>query len=502
MPCWSDSRSLREAISGHNNNYTLIRAILAAGVIYSHSFGMSLDKQYVDHIDNWLVPVTSVGDLAVQCFFFLSGLFVTQSYFNDPNTLRFVFRRFFRIWPGLFVCLVVTILLACAISKPKDFGHFLLFNDVYDYILRNAVFDLTWNVPGVFDGHALKAINGPIHTLPMEAKMYVILAIVGAVGFLATPLRIGLTGAAFTLFCLMIGNDTPSLTWLFSAPYTRPAAAMFSAGVLAFATSRWIFPRLWQVAALALATSFCTGAAYSVMLFATVAWTLLYLGQSRALAKLGKPRQDLSYGIYIYGWPCQQIVLATTSTHINPYLLMTSALALSCVFAAFSWRFVEKPAITLGHVLPAAIINWLKRARPILSFAERRAARLGGVLVAVLAVCMSMRSVTTTHDFVAVAAMPVRIIEFGPREAKKGVPFNAQLDGSSAIWLKLEGAPPEGTAVYLSGHKLETAIAPGLATAKVPPSLIATAGEKKLYLERRSVNLIDRSRSVDLRVDD
>jgi peptidoglycan/LPS O-acetylase OafA/YrhL len=499
MSAWSDKRSLREAISGHDNNYTLLRAFLAASVIYFHSFGLTFD-QHPDCLSEWLMPISNVGNLAVQSFFFLSGLFVTQSFFNDPNTLRFVLRRFFRIWPGFFVCLVVTVFLLCALSSPKNFVLYTLFNDVYEYIVRNAAFQLTWFVPGVFPDHAMQAINGPIHTLPMEAKMYVILAIAGVVGMLSTPLRIGVAGFAIALACLLIGDDVPGVTWFFAAPYARPASAMFFAGVMAFAAARWIYPRWWQGVALAAVTALTHGNAHSVAFFLTVAWAIVFLGQLPLLAKLGRPKQDLSYGIYIYGWPCQQFVVSLTSTHLNPYALTPLALALSCGFAALSWRYIEKPAIMLGHLLPVVTMRSIRRQSPVLSFVERRAARLGGVLFVVLVICVSMRSVTVAHDFVSVVAMPVQIVDYGPKEGRKGVAFNAQPDGSSAMWFKLDGVPPQGTSIYMSGRKLDTDLSPGLATARVPAELIASAGDRKLYLERRSVSVIDRSKTVDLRI--
>ncbi|SAK76493.1 acyltransferase 3 [Caballeronia temeraria] len=498
MPLWSDSRSLREAISGHDNNYTLIRAILAASVIYFHAFALTRTPGAIDPLNAMLAPVSDIGDLAVQSFFFLSGLFVAQSYSNDPKTIRFILRRFFRIWPGLFVCLFVTAFLSCAISTPKEFARFAFFNGVYEYILRNAVLDLTWYIPGVFEDHALSAINGPIHTLVMEAKMYALLAVLGAVGLLATTRRLGITCVLAGVACLMVGSTLPDIGWFFSAPYAHPAAAMFFAGSTAFALSRWIYPRLWQGILLGIATAILPGGAHKFMFFATVAWALLYLGQSPMLAKLGRPRQDLSYGIYIYGWPCQQFVVAATSTHVNPYLMAALALPLSCVFAAASWNLIEKPAIRLGHLLPAVTINSIKRRASVITDVQRRALRLGGVLFVMLAACISMRIATTAHDFVVPSPLTVRIVDFGPKESKKGTPFNEQPDGTFAIWLKLDGVPPTGTTVYLAGHKLDTFITAGVATANISPSIIATAGEKSVYLERRTVHGIERSKSVHL----
>ncbi|CAG4900974.1 acyltransferase family protein [Paraburkholderia saeva] len=497
MPFWTDNRSLRDAISGHDNNYTLIRAILAASVIFYHSFGLTFDTRFADPIDAALLPTASLGELAVQSFFFLSGLFVTQSFFKDQNVLKFALRRVFRVWPGLFVCLAVTALLAVVISNPGDTKQFLVFSDFYEYILRNSAFDLHWYIPGVFDHHAITAINGPIHTLPLEMKMYVILGLVGAVGLLAAPRRVALTGIVVLIGCLTISSRIHGVNNLFDASYTRPAAAMFFAGVFVFAVSPWIYPRIWQGLVLGFLAAICSGALHQFLFFAAVVWALVYLGQLPLIGRVFRPRQDLSYGIYIYGWPCQQFVVAATSITINPYFLTALALPLACAFAVLSWRFVEKPAIRLGHYLPSMVRDFYRARRLVFSTAEDvRAFRFGLGLVATLSVCIGMKVLTTTHDFVTISPLSTHIVDFGPKDERRGASFNKQANGSSTIWVKLDSTPPEGTTVVLAGRRLQTSIGPNVATAEISANTLDTPGEKKLFLEYRSVNKILRSNSV------
>lgn len=101
-------RTLAEAVGGRDNNYNLIRLLLASSVIYAHSFALSGASGYKDLLSEVLWPVTTVGGLAVKLFFFLSGLFVAQSFQRDPSLLGFVSKRFLRIWPGYFACLLST----------------------------------------------------------------------------------------------------------------------------------------------------------------------------------------------------------------------------------------------------------------------------------------------------------------------------------------------------------------------------------------------------------
>jgi peptidoglycan/LPS O-acetylase OafA/YrhL len=56
---------------------------------------------------------------------------------------------------------------------------------------------------------------------------------------------------------------------------------------------------------------------------------------------------DYSYGLYIYGYPSQQLLAHFSVNHagFSAYLLASYALALGC--AILSWHFIEQPALSL-----------------------------------------------------------------------------------------------------------------------------------------------------------
>ena len=58
---------------------------------------------------------------------------------------------------------------------------------------------------------------------------------------------------------------------------------------------------------------------------------------------------DLSYGIYLYAYPLQRILIAEQShgCHLTPLTLFLLAWVLACGAAALSWRFVERPFLRL-----------------------------------------------------------------------------------------------------------------------------------------------------------
>ena len=494
------TRSLRDAIESHENNYTLVRAFLAASVIYFHSFGLVKAGGYADHLSEALLPIENVGGLAVQAFFFLSGLFVTQSFSRDLSIRNFIIKRFLRIWPGYFVCLAATALLCVVASAPGKFLHYLVFDGFYKYVLNNSIFHLTWEINGIFTQHNDTTINGSIHTLPLEAKMYVVLGCMGLLGMLSKPYRIVLAGFALLALAFVPAalNSLPIV--LFDEPYSRAAGVMFLAGVITFGAAKWIKPRLWQGVTLAILTAITSGLFHLICFYLVVIWVLLYVGQMPSLGKIARPRQDLSYGIYLYGFPCQQMVLSTTTQHLNPYVLTGVSLALASVFAALSWRFIEEPAIALGKSLSRIKFTLSGRPRLKVQSPTTREMRVSIGILTLLLGCMAMRYVAETYDFVPVVPMQTHIVDFGPKQSKAGEPINRQPDGSSAIWIKLDSTPSADTMIIFAGRQIQTQIDSGLATGNVDTGLLKHAGDKSLFLERRTADQIQRSNVQTLQI--
>ncbi len=56
-------------------------------------------------------------------------------------------------------------------------------------------------------------------------------------------------------------------------------------------------------------------------------------------------RQDISYGLYLYAWPIQQM-LAQHALR-NPWGLFLAALPLTALAATLSWHLIEKPCLRL-----------------------------------------------------------------------------------------------------------------------------------------------------------
>jgi peptidoglycan/LPS O-acetylase OafA/YrhL len=78
------------------------------------------------------------------------------------------------------------------------------------------------------------------------------------------------------------------------------------------------------------------------------AYLVLYLALDRRLPVLRAARfGDLSYGLYIYGWPVQQGLLYASGGRLLWWQLFPLALAIAAALAFLSWHLVEQPALRL-----------------------------------------------------------------------------------------------------------------------------------------------------------
>src|SRR5580658_74946 len=103
-------RSGRQLVLGdldlRNNSIGFLRFLFATMVIWSHAYGNG--GFGYDPLARLNPNGATAGFLGVGGFFVLSGFLITRSYETVNSVGRFIWHRFLRIFPGFWVCLVVT----------------------------------------------------------------------------------------------------------------------------------------------------------------------------------------------------------------------------------------------------------------------------------------------------------------------------------------------------------------------------------------------------------
>jgi hypothetical protein len=136
---------------------------------------------------------------------------------------------------------------------------------------------------------------------------------------------------------------------------SRFVIVSFLLGVLTHRLATWI-PINWAIAVLlwvvvGVGQAFASELVVIYGLIVALSYSVLciaYLGgRSKGLSV------DLSYGVYIYGWPLQQLTVFGCLTFFSsipePLTLFLIVLPALLVVALASWVLFERPAIGFGH---------------------------------------------------------------------------------------------------------------------------------------------------------
>ncbi len=347
---------LSEFTRGRDNNFNLIRIVAALLVLFTHSFALALGDKYAEPLRRDLG--VTWGSIAVDVFFVTSGFLVTASLLARRSTVEFIWARVLRIFLALLVMLLLTVFGLALFFTSLPLSSYLASYDTYYYLIKNAILfkGIVYRLPGVFDGNPFgNAVNGSLWTMPIELRMYGILAIVWVALPLAGRHRLRVfevlvvAGAAASgIFVLQRDLYAP-----IESDFARLFFMFFSGGAFYVLRHRVALCRtafLLIAIALPLA-AYLDRQTFFFLYTLTVAYFLFYLayvpaGAVRRYNRLG----DYSYGVYIYAFPVQQSVAALIPGVSVLNMILISA-ATTLLLAALSWHLIERRALDLKSSL-------------------------------------------------------------------------------------------------------------------------------------------------------
>ncbi len=341
---------LADVVNKRENNLDALRLIAASLVIVDHAVPIAHGPEH--HSFNGVLGFT-LGNLAVSAFFAMSGYLIAKSWLDDPDVWRFFVKRALRLLPALIVAALfgafVIGLLTTSLSTSDYIGNSL----TLDFVWRNSlVFPIQYSLPGVFEGNPYPhAVNGSLWSLPIEVMAYAMILVLGFVGILRRRswAFVVFLGVLFVHLRLPDSRFFGDGVW-FHMPVRQlwELLAIFFVGTLAYLYREKIV--LSPAAALALvglmAVTLKTSMAPAIYLV-TVPYVLLTVGyMSLPWLRRLTTHGDVSYGIYIYAFPIQQLI-GHIRPGTNPWLSVAIALPVTYVLAFISWRLIEKPALGL-----------------------------------------------------------------------------------------------------------------------------------------------------------
>jgi peptidoglycan/LPS O-acetylase OafA/YrhL len=326
------------------NNFDALRLLAAGSVIFSHAFLIAEGTQKRELLIRATGNQAVLGLAGVFVFFAISGFLVTQSFETTGSPLHFLMKRALRIFPALLVVTLLSAFVLGPLVTSLPLHAYLSRPGPYRYVLYNTLLDQrVHTLPGVLfvRNPVGLEINGPLWSLNCEFAMYVLVMALGLLRLLRLPvalflLAVGMACLHFPAVKAVLGG------WGWTLGF-------FAAGMVLYKLrDTRIFDG--RVALLALVGLVASAKLGGFILFfpLTGCYLALWLALNPRLPPLPATRfGDLSYGLYITGWPVEEAAMWLSGGRLAWWQLFLIALPAAGSLAFLSWHLVESRALRL-----------------------------------------------------------------------------------------------------------------------------------------------------------
>ena len=297
------------------NSLDLLRLVAAGLVLFSHQHIL------IGQPEPSFFGLQTFGGAGVTIFFFLSGALVWSSWARDSNIKRFFARRLLRILPGLWVVVFLTMFLLGPLVTTNSLTSYFFSPETLRYV-STAFLAVRHQLPGVFANNPYPfAVNGSLWTLPLEFFCYFTVCILGSLKVLTSRARISISLLLIVVISIF---DPLVLSSHFNIHFEMIIVFW------AFVFFAFIVPRGTEQA--------------SMLVFSAC---LVHMALKMPIgSKLTDRLGDLSYGLYIFAFPVQQLLVQWTlgaGWSFGALLSITLLITVGLAFA--SWHLVEKPVL-------------------------------------------------------------------------------------------------------------------------------------------------------------
>ncbi|EHZ2591254.1 acyltransferase [Vibrio parahaemolyticus] len=319
------------------NNFNLLRFILACIVLLYHAMTLNNIELYQ------YVP----AKFAVYAFFSISGFFIINSWVNRRQLGYYFCSRFFRLYPLYFVVIASSVIYGLYNYSGTFIEYFR--DGALKYFLVNASFlnFMAPDLPEIFKGNNISAVNGSLWTLKIEVMFYVLVPLV----FFSSTINTKKLALVYYIFSIILYYFVDFIVDKLEFPiqFKHQLPSMLSFFFIGYLILSSKIKNVWLILMLivSLIGYFFDLFVFSALFISVLVYIFAY---KIKLPKLPKKLGDLSYGIYIWHFPIIQILISHSLFECF-YVGFLITVLIVFLLSFFSWQFIEKQAISYGKRL-------------------------------------------------------------------------------------------------------------------------------------------------------
>lgn len=348
------------------NNFDLIRLLAATQVVAGHLL------MYFNDVP----PTGTLGFLykillnlpGIPIFFVISGYLISLSWERSGSTAIYATNRFLRIFPALWLCLIVTIivLLASGYLTSTEFKV----QEFLRWIFWQSTIGQSYAI-GMLQGFGAGVPNGSLWSIPIELQFYIAMPLIYMVlpkkdskVFLTGIVLLTLATALLSEWMVHSLDITSKWGFRWRVVTCLPYIYMFLLGVLIQRLRHHLMPLLRNMflAWLALYLVVVLGLHYwagwptptfdrlgssTPPVFVSMILAMTTISAAYTWPSLSKKilrGNDISYGVYIYHMVFINLVIYLEITHVAWQIIIP--VVATYFLAVISWHFLERPALS------------------------------------------------------------------------------------------------------------------------------------------------------------
>ena len=357
------ARQIMNANRGVGPGFDTLRLALAVIVLLMHSisvsYGPPFDAQF------WQTPFfMQVHAALLPMFFALSGFLVTSSALRTARLDIFLAHRALRIVPALFTEVMLTVFILGPLLTTWALSDYFASPLVRQYFL-NIVGSVHFYLPGLFETNpVVGVVNVNLWTLRPEFYCYICMSAIMASGIVRSPRNHSI---------LALIGTAAYVAYLSQHQWGQKAGGPLAWHVLVYAFLLGSVAYHWSSrividGRLCIAASILTYAALSyppatIIALGALTYCMIYLGMVRLPMPAWLKGRDISYGIYLYGFPMQQTIVFLLPKEAHAWwIVFPIALVTATAFSILSWHAIEKPTLGLKKFLKSTCGTAVQRS--------------------------------------------------------------------------------------------------------------------------------------------